>query len=156
MTANNVIIREMCADDITFVAENEKKNFSTPWREADLTKALDHPTELFYVATLKAKRVGYIGLMLSLDSADILNVCVVDEYRGRGVATKILSFVLDQLSDRGIDKVFLEVRQSNLSARALYEKFGFVYLNKRKNYYKEPIEDAWVMVKETVSENFSD
>ena len=156
MTANNVIIREMCADDITFVAENEKKNFSTPWREADLTKALDHPTELFYVATLNAKRVGYIGLMLSLDSADILNVCVVDEYRGRGVATKILSFVLDQLSDRGIDKVFLEVRQSNLPARALYEKFGFVYLNKRKNYYKEPIEDAWVMVKETVSENFSD
>ena len=67
-----------------------------------------------------------------------------------------MQYVFRRLERKGVEKLFLEVRESNAPARALYEKLGFSYLNKRVKYYKDPIEDALVMQKEINSENFSD
>ena len=156
MIANNLTIERMLPEDIAFIANLEKENFATPWDESALTKTLSDSAETFFVARQSGKCVGYVGLLCGFESADIITLCVTRECRGSGIATQVMQYVFRRLERKGVEKLFLEVRESNAPARALYEKLGFSYLNKRVKYYKDPIEDALVMQKEINSENFSD
>ena len=69
------------------------------------------------------------------------------DYRRQGVAETVLKETLDVIRKYGAEYVILEVRPSNLPARYLYNKFGFETLGVRRNYYKDPVEDALVLVK---------
>lgn len=148
MIANDLVIREMTVDDISFVAQMEQKNFTTPWKESSLRDTLKQRTTIFYLAKYQDTPVGYISRTLSFETADILTVCVEERYRKHGVATKLLQYLEDDLKSLGAQRIFLEVRESNRAARTLYEKNGYVFLNKRVRYYSDPIEDALVMQKE--------
>ena len=150
MNANDLRFRKIRLDDIRFVADLERRFFSTPWDEDALQKVFDSGYETFYVAICGDERVGYLGYSKSFECADILTICIHPEYRRRGHAERLLNFCFEQMRQEGAEKAFLEVRQSNAPARALYEGAGFVYLNKRINYYKNPTEDAWVMIKELI------
>lgn len=148
MTVNNLSFQTMQFDDIETVATLEKQFFSTPWSKASLENAIKNSAETFWVAKLEGDVVGYLGFMQSFECADILTVCIDPTYRRKGYAESLLCFCLEQMKINGVEKVFLEVRESNLAARTLYEKVGFTYFNKRVNYYKDPTEDAFVMIKE--------
>ncbi len=150
MTANDLMFHKMQTKDIPFVAELEKRFFSTPWNETALEKGLQNGTEIFWLAQKDGGDVGYIGYVQSFETADILTVCIDPVHRRKGYAEALLTFCLEQMRQSGVEKVFLEVRESNAAARSLYEKSGFEYLNKRINYYKNPTEDGLVMMKEMV------
>jgi ribosomal-protein-alanine N-acetyltransferase len=75
---------------------------------------------------------------------EIENIAVAGPARRRGLGTRLLGELLDQARDRGADAVFLEVRESNRAARALYEKWAFLESGRRRGYYKDQEEDAIV------------
>lgn len=148
MTASNLKFQKMQAEDIDFVAGLEKRFFSTPWSKTALEKGLQNGTETFCLVKLDEEKIGYIGYVQNFESADILTFCIDPNHRRKGYALALLHFCLEQMEQNGVEKVFLEVRESNAPARALYEQCGFEYLNKRINYYKAPTENAFVMIKE--------
>jgi ribosomal-protein-alanine N-acetyltransferase len=80
-----------------------------------------------------------------VDQAELGNVAVADEWRGRGIGARLLREVLDRAGRRGMREIFLEVRPSNHVAQRLYERHGFREVGRRRNYYLEPPEDALVM-----------
>ena len=90
--------------------------------------------------------VGYIGIKAVLDEADITNVAVHPQWRRRGIGQMLLTDLLGKAAGRNVKRIFLEVRVSNEAALALYSQAGFQIIDKRKNYYEKPKEDAYIMV----------
>ncbi|HXM23075.1 MAG TPA: ribosomal protein S18-alanine N-acetyltransferase [Terriglobales bacterium] len=87
---------------------------------------------------------GFITARALGEEWEIENIAVAEPARRRGLGTRLLAEFLDLARARGADTVFLEVRESNLPARRLYEKWAFVESGRRKRYYREPEEDAIV------------
>jgi ribosomal protein S18 acetylase RimI-like enzyme/glycosyltransferase involved in cell wall biosynthesis len=91
------------------------------------------------VAVVDETVAGFlVSRCVAPDEIEILNVAVDDRFRRRGVASKLIQSFAQE-------RVFLEVRESNLEARALYEKLGFIRVGRRENYYEDPVEAALVM-----------
>ncbi len=133
----------MDSDNVSGVAELEKQNFSDGWSEASLREELDNPYALYLVALDDSDVViGAAGLIQSMDEADIMNVSVANDARRQGIASKLLTALLDEGKKRGINAFTLEVRETNTSARALYEKFGFENAGTRKDFYTNPADNA--------------
>ena len=92
------------------------------------------------------KIVGYISVYISGIEAEIMNVSVSEDFRRRGIALDMLGVLRGILRrERGVEKIFLEVRASNEPAIRLYEKCGFKREGLRKGFYRKPTEDALVM-----------
>jgi ribosomal-protein-alanine N-acetyltransferase len=133
----------MDSDNVSGVAELEKQNFSDGWSEASLREELDNPYALYLVALDDSDVViGAAGLIQSMDEADIMNVSIAKDARRQGIASKLLTALLDEGKKRGINAFTLEVRETNTSARALYEKFGFENAGTRKDFYTNPADNA--------------
>ena len=91
--------------------------------------------------------VGVITCSTTLFDADIESVFVKKEFRKQGLASLLINGLENELKEKKIEKIFLEVRKSNLPAQNLYIKFGFNKISERKNYYSDG-EDAVIMAKE--------
>lgn len=141
--------------DIREIAAMAGELFSVPWTMADFRKAFHDPNYLYYVADIREKAeesdnriIGFAGLLLTGEEADLVNIAVRKKIQGRGTGCKLLQSLISGGHRLGVQKIFLEVRESNVPARALYEKNGFVVAGRRKKYYSRPEEDALVMMKE--------
>lgn len=120
--------------------------FSVPWSREALEEELENPYAHYVVCTDGAGNVlGYIGSRIVLDSADITNVAVRPQYRRRGIARQLVGRMLEQMAEKGVAGVLLEVRESNLPAQNCYAQAGFTVVGRRKNYYELPKEDALLM-----------
>ena len=95
--------------------------------------------------------VGFVAARQTADEAEILNIAVQPDFRRKGIASALLRAALDQFLISGVARVFLELRESNLPARELYQRHGFVPSGRRKGYYRHPTEDALCMHKEFAS-----
>ena len=120
--------------------------FSLPW-------SVDALKEMFYtkgycsfLAKEEGTVIGYVGMKVVLDEADITNVAVLPAYRKKGIAGRLLQQLLDEARKQGILSIYLEVRDSNVAAITLYKNAGFKEVGKRKNYYEHPQEDARLML----------
>ncbi len=122
----------------------EKLYFKSPWNLAMLDSCFD--IDNFYGLVLEdnEKVVAYIGCSYDLWDADILNICVDSVYRRQGLATKLLQEVIKHFKTLNAERIYLEVRVSNLPAVNLYKSLGFEQIGLRKKYY-ENTEDAYVM-----------
>ncbi len=89
--------------------------------------------------------VGYALIQCIGSDAELLNIAVAPDRRGCGIGRKLLEASFREAVSRGCEVIFLEVRESNAPARALYEKAGFAKLGLRRGYYTHPREDAVVM-----------
>lgn len=89
--------------------------------------------------------IGFLTASWICDTADLTNIAVVPAFQQQGIAFLLLEFLIRKLKESGMKTVFLEVRQSNFPAIALYEKSGFVPVGIRKNFYQHPDEDAILM-----------
>lgn len=138
-------IGQMTQKDVAAVAALEAESFSRPWSCNAFEKTLSD--ENYIVLTAKASEVllGYCVLLCAGEEADITNVCTMPQARGKGVATALLTELLEQGNAQGVVEYFLEVREGNVPARALYTKLGFEEIGLRKNYYEEPKEHAVLM-----------
>ncbi len=106
---------------------------------------------VFLVAEAAGDRAGeggVVGYVVAHDAAgegEILNLAVAPARHRRGIGRALVEGVLAVLSDRGVSEVFLEVRESNAGARALYDSLGFREVGRRARYYRRPLEDAVVL-----------
>ena len=130
------------------VAALDAACFSVPWSLQSITAELSNPLALWLVAVLDGKVVGYIGSQTVLDEADMMNLAVVAEYRGRGVGRLLAEALITALRDNGVRCITLEVRDSNEAAVGLYSSLGFTEIARRPNYYIKPKEDARILRKE--------
>lgn len=143
-----MIITSMTKDHVAQVAALEKACFSDPWSEKSIAGELDNPLSLWLVAMEGNCLAGYVGSQSVLGEADMMNVAVDPAFRRRGVAEKLVNALVERLAGGGSHCLMLEVRASNAPAIALYGKLGFRQVGLRKNYYRNPRENALILRKE--------
>ena len=148
----NLYIRKMTIDDIPTVVELDKISFSLPWPERSFRFELtDNPASRCWVVEVDARVVGMLVAWLFVDEAHIATIATHPDYRRQGIARRLLAHTLQSAMREGAQSSFLEVRESNSSAQAMYRKFGYVEVGRRKRYYKDNDEDAILMTLETLS-----
>lgn len=140
-----VEISEMTPQDVPEVAALERQIFTMPWSENGFLSSLQSQDTLYLIARREGRLLGYCGFLQSFDEADITNVAVAPEERGRGVAYEMLSELMQRGRERGVMRYTLEVRIGNAAAVHLYQKLGFISAGIRKNFYEKPREDALIM-----------
>jgi ribosomal-protein-alanine N-acetyltransferase len=134
-------------DDIETVVAIEREAFTTPWQPETFAGLIDREAvELTVMADEAGEVVGYSVLWCILDQGELANIAITPTRRGGGLGARLLEHVLGVAAEKGVEKVFLEVRASNEAALRLYRRFGFVEAGRRANYYEQPREDALVMV----------
>ena len=133
-------------EHLRLVADIEKMVFSDPCSEKGLEIFLDEKN-LCVCCFEDENLVSYCTLLTVLDEAQIINVATDPNSRGRGYAREVISAVVHECKKRGITLISLEVRESNSPAISLYTSFGFTIEGKRKDFYKNPRENAFVMIK---------
>ncbi len=130
------------------IAEIEAKCFSTPWSKQSFAEGMaNENTQKYFTAILNGKVVGYICIFHIFEDGELLNVAVHPDYRKQGLGQILLDKMFEYLKDKEVTRISLEVRESNVSARSLYLKNGFLPTGVRKNYYSSPREDGIIMEK---------
>jgi ribosomal-protein-alanine N-acetyltransferase len=89
--------------------------------------------------------LGYVVAWFVVDEAEIANLAVSDQARRAGIGARLLDHAVGAAEQRQCRVVFLEVRESNAAARALYASRGFEVAGRRSKYYRKPVEDALVL-----------
>ena len=167
-----ILIAEATEDDIDWILEIESEAISPPWTHGALLNEI-YRDDSFFAAAFDmsavqaessagdsdseqpaAKRekgvgLGFVILRRAGDEGELLQIAVCKSARRRGIADKLMLEALGFAKARALKSVFLEVRKSNESAAALYEKHGFKPVRTRMDYYSDPVEDAIVMVFKT-------
>ncbi|MEO8580245.1 MAG: ribosomal protein S18-alanine N-acetyltransferase [Gemmatimonadales bacterium] len=141
------LLRPALETDLNEVVLIERASFADPWSEESFRRLLIGPSAIFQVLVVPPDDaiVGYVIAYAVEEDAELLNVAVVPNHRGRGLAGQMVDALLIELGGRGVRTAFLEVRESNGAARALYGSRGFTEIGRRTSYYRRPVEDALVM-----------
>ena len=143
-----MMITKMCECHVAQVAELEKICFSDPWSEKSVASELNNPLALWLVAEENDRVAGYIGSQTVVGESDMMNVAVHPDFRRKGIAEELVVSLVEELKKLESHCLTLEVRASNEPAKQLYEKLGFQQVGCRKNYYRNPKEDALILRKE--------
>ena len=143
--ADDIQLREMNAADLPIVVAIERASYSVPWSEATFRGLLRRRDADLVVAVANDAVVAYACFWCVVDQGELGNVAVAKGWRGRGLGARLLTEIIQRAAQRGVREVFLEVRPSNAVARRLYDRFGFMPVGRRRNYYQEPVEDALVL-----------
>lgn len=148
-TQTPVVLRRAEANDVEQVEAIERAAFSDPWTLTAFRNLLRRDEVQFDVALapeLLAPRVlGYSVLYLMGDEADLANIAVAADVQRGGVGRQLLWHAVDAARHRGVRDMWLEVRESNVAARALYAREGFAEVGRRTRYYVRPVEDALIL-----------
>lgn len=145
-------IRPVREQDIAAIAAIERSTFSDPWSETSFRDVVAHSRMYFACVCEDAAEdrgagrvLGYVVAWFAGGQGEIANLAVDPELRGHGIGSALLDAALDEAKKQGTEEVFLEVRDSNLRARQLYESRGFVEVGRRRRYYRHPVEDAVIL-----------
>lgn len=139
-------VRPAALADLPAILVIEQASFSDPWTLGAFRSMLGQSHVLASVAESEAGEVvGYTIAWAIGDEAELANLAVAPGRRGQGIGRLLLDALLVTLDSRGGADVFLEVRDSNEAAQALYRSRGFLAAGRRKGYYRKPSEDAVVM-----------
>lgn len=138
------VFRAAKREDASLISALEGRIFSDPWSESAVLSHIDTS----FVAELDGRAVAYLISSLIAPEGELYRIAVDEKYRRRGLGRELLGFAAAALAERGLRSFFLEVRERNLPARALYASLGFTECGVRKNYYKNPTDNAILMVYE--------
>jgi [ribosomal protein S18]-alanine N-acetyltransferase len=138
-------IRSAVPADAAGLVAIERRAFSDPWSEASFREALVSPWTFGLLAETGRGMAGYLIGREVAGTGEVLNLAVAPEFRRRGIGGALLEAGLAALRRRKVDEVFLEVRESNIEAQALYVGHGFRPVGQRAAYYRNPREDALVL-----------
>lgn len=139
----------MDTSHINGVYELSKACFSVPWSLDSISYEIENPLAKYVIAQDLSTNevVGFAGVWIVAGEGDITNIAVHPSYRKQGIASQLLSKLLEICKDNNCNDITLEVRVSNTPAQNLYTKFGFVNEGIRKKYYSDNGEDAIIMWK---------
>lgn len=145
-----ISIDYMTEADAKEAAVIEADCFSQPWNELAFSNAVKDDNYVYITAKDADILIGYAGCVISFDEADVTNIAVTKGYRRQGIAEELLNNLMRLAYNKGVKKMYLEVRESNESARNLYNKLGFEQIGKRRAFYQRPTEDAVLMLKNPI------
>jgi len=143
----DLVLDDMRTGDLEEVVGIERESCTQPWSETLFFNEIQNPRSMPRVARKRGRVAGYLCAGLIMDEGHILNLAVHPGMRRTGIASVLIGDLIDRLRERGCRFLFLEVRESNQTAREIYRKFGFEVIGIRKNYYVSPSEDAIIMTK---------
>ncbi|HEM5133693.1 TPA: ribosomal protein S18-alanine N-acetyltransferase [Streptococcus suis] len=115
----------------------------SPWTVEQIESSMSSQDEDYYLAYEGQELVGFLAVQTVLDEMEILQIAVKTDFQRLGIASQLMAAVMDWDGD-----IFLEVRESNSAAQALYTRQHFTKIGKRKDYYRNPVEDAVLMKRE--------
>ena len=141
LEGKSISIETMQTSDLDHLDISKFDNF---WNIDILKDELKSQNSEFVCAKIENKVVGFAGIKIVLDTADIMNIAVKEDYRRQGIATLLLNNILDICNEKNIKTINLEVNEENFSAIQLYQKFGFKENGRRKKYYNNKF-DAILM-----------
>ncbi|MEE3392438.1 MAG: ribosomal protein S18-alanine N-acetyltransferase [Lachnospiraceae bacterium] len=144
-------IRRMTLADAGPCLSIEKDSETDPWHLHDFTDNVDKEHSVWLVCCGKedpADIVGFICFQVLFECSDLLDIAVSPAHRRQGIAKALWLRGLFLLKERHVEKVMLEVRASNISAISLYASLGFKKISTRRAYYRDPLEDAIIMMLE--------
>jgi len=141
-----VKIRPMRLEDVDQVMEIDRASFPCPWPvEIFKQEIKDNDFAYYYVMELGDRIIGYAGTWMVLGDAQVTNIALLPEMRGRKLGERLFKHVVAEAIMKGMERLSLEVRVSNIIAQKMYRKFGLIPGGVRKNYYTDNNEDAIVM-----------
>lgn len=148
MDSQNIIVREMTANDIESVLQIERQSFSIPWtRNAFEIELKKNMLSKYVLAEIEGEIVGYAGMWIIMDEIHITNIAVSPVHRGKGIGDILLEEINKTCERKKMRGITLEVRKSNYVAQSLYKKHGFEEAGIRPKYYSDNKEDAIIMWK---------
>lgn len=144
-------IEKMNYKDIDTIIQIEQLCYGAHhWSRDSFISELNNPISLYNCIFDNERCVGYTGIWKIADEAHITNLSVHPDFQNRKLAHRLLLATIDECYREKIKYITLEVRVSNKKAIGLYEKFGFKSLGKRKKYYQDNNEDAYIMWSENI------
>lgn len=141
----SVVLRPAVVSDIVELVALEHASFADPWDASAFRSLLQASAARITVAQLSGAVVGYSAVLRAADEAELANLAVAAAVQGRGIGRALLSAALASATEDGVAAMYLEVRESNAAARQLYTALGFALVGRRREYYRQPDEDALVM-----------
>jgi [ribosomal protein S18]-alanine N-acetyltransferase len=130
-----ILIRPMVESDVSDVVATERASYQFPWSEGIFRDCL-RVGYICRVVTVEDRVVGYGVMSVGAGEAHILNLCIREAFRCRGVGRRLLSYLLERAAASGMGEAFLEVRPSNTAAIRLYQSLGFEPVGTRRGYYQ--------------------
>jgi ribosomal-protein-alanine N-acetyltransferase len=145
-----ITLRRASAGDLAEVASIERRCYSDPWPTTAFASLPDNPDVYFTVATQghDGPVVGFVITWRVLDEGELANLAVDPLARRSGIGTQLLDAAISDATQRGVARIYLEVRESNAAARRLYASRNFAEVGRRKKYYRLPEEDALILRRE--------
>lgn len=139
------MIKKATVADVEDIVEIEAGSFPDPWDRELFLEALNSQSKNVLICLSDEDISGFIVFEKVLDEGHITDLAVKKEFRRRGIASKLISHVLDAAGKEGIKEIFLEVRDTNEAAMDLYSRFGFKKIGDRKAYYSRSGGNAVIM-----------
>ena len=126
------------------IARLEEKYFSDSWSEQTLSDTFEYDYNHLLIEKREGRVVGYLIYSEVQGEAELLRIAVDKAYRRMGIAGSLIESMLEELRDFEAERVSLEVRAHNIAAVSLYKSYGFKDIFVRKDYYREPVDDALI------------
>ncbi|MFC5473659.1 ribosomal protein S18-alanine N-acetyltransferase [Paraherbaspirillum soli] len=139
---------EMRMDDLDQVLEIEQRVYSHPWTRGNFADSIESGYQCWVLRDAAQLVVAYFFMMLAVDEAHLLNISVREDSQRRGIGKMLLDKVCALARENAMRSVLLEVRPSNTRAIAIYQRYGFAEIGRRRAYYPaagDSREDAIVM-----------
>ena len=149
VTGAEPTLRPARSSDLPEILRIERASFGVPWTDRAFRAVMARPDASLLVAAEAGRVVGYAALWREGADAELGDLAVAEDRRRSGLGTILVEAAAAEARERGADRIFLQVRESNGAARALYRSAGFRRIGRKRDYYRSPREDALVLIRET-------
>ena len=135
MQTNSFSISTMNIQDLEEIKDILEKDFDDFWNYSIFKSELKNSNSKYFVLRKENEIIGFVGILIVIDVADITNIVVKKSYRGNGYSKMLIQYIIDFCKSNNISIINLEVSSENVTAINLYKNFGFVQVGLRKKYY---------------------
>ncbi len=139
------MIRPFEESDLAEALQTERESFPDPWSEQSLANGFGSPWQYALAAEGEEGLLGYLFAVTAADEGELINIAVKKEARGEGLGTALITRMFADHPE--VTAWRLDVRAGNAPAKSLYERLGFQTVCRNKNYYTDPPEDGFLMIK---------
>lgn len=137
----------MTEADIPAIAALEARTFSDAWTRQGIYETFCQKQAFITVADVEGEIAGYCIVYYAMDEGEIARIAVDEKVRRRGIGRGLLDYTCECCKEKQVERLLLDVRESNMDARAFYQMYGFEEDGIRKNFYEHPQENAVLMSK---------
>lgn len=139
--------RKMTEADVQAIATLEAETFPDAWTSQGVYETFCQNQAFVTVAEVEGEIAGYCIIYHVMDEGEIARIAVVSKFRRQGIGRGLLDYTCKSCQERQVERLLLDVRESNMGARTFYKAYGFAEDGMRKNFYEQPKEHAVLMSK---------